>query len=269
MTLSGVERIANQLITKLQKRQKYVKYPYQELGLLIAEKLGEWQKRSFYIKLARDEDRQLIEKAFTYALYTNTNRAKVFLWKLEELKRSTTYRIFTSLFFDESENRKLLALYSYLKAYYKDYPNIKFVDSSKLHVTFSFWKALEGIYYPYLVRMVRRLREKYGDMIDINAGGLVNKDGRYLWLVNLDKIVYRIYYSQFKLVSGSIAKKIFSSKRGFYPHITLARIKQGRQKALPSGKIDEYFPLKLRGSIELVISKLTKEGPKYRLHKYY
>ncbi len=269
MALAGVGRIADELITKLRKRQKYVKYPYQELGLLMAEKLGEWQKRSFYIKLARDEDRQLLEKAFTYALYTSTNRARVFLWKLEELKRSTRYRIFTAIFFDETWNKDLLSLHSYLKAYYKDFPYIKFVDSSQWHITFSFWKDLKGVYYPYLVRTVRRLREKYGDTVNVTAGGLLNKDGRYLWLIDLDKIVYRIYYSQFKLAPSRVAKKIFSNKKGFYPHITLARIKQRRQVISLSGKIDEYFPLRLKGSIELVISRLTKEGPEYRRHKYY
>jgi len=73
---------------KLEKRKKYVKQEYQAYGLELAHEMGEWDKRSMYIRLAKNTDRNLLEKAkfFVKDQRHVTTRGKLFMWKLKELK---------------------------------------------------------------------------------------------------------------------------------------------------------------------------------------
>ena len=76
---------------KLEKRKKYVKKEYQAYGLELAKEMGEWDKRAMYIRLAKNTDRNLLEKAKFFVKdqrYVETP-GKLFMWKLKELRQES------------------------------------------------------------------------------------------------------------------------------------------------------------------------------------
>ncbi|MBN2100835.1 hypothetical protein JW710_02995 [Candidatus Dojkabacteria bacterium] len=80
------------LLKKQQKelfdRHKYVSHEFQDYGYRLALKLNDLSHKSLYIKLAKKEKRALLEQALMFALdYPKAkSKAKVFMWKLKELK---------------------------------------------------------------------------------------------------------------------------------------------------------------------------------------
>jgi len=65
------------------------KYEYQAYGNRLAEELGEPQRRSLYIKLAKEEDRNLLEAAREYVMRSENaeTKGKLFMWKLGQLRK--------------------------------------------------------------------------------------------------------------------------------------------------------------------------------------
>jgi hypothetical protein len=74
----------------LAKRKKYVKQEYQAYGLKLAEELQDWKNRSLYIRLAKNEDRKILEKARLFIKDQNPGTIKtpykLFMWKLKQLR---------------------------------------------------------------------------------------------------------------------------------------------------------------------------------------
>lgn len=66
------------------------KHEFQAYGNMLAEKLGDHTHRTLYIKLAKEEDRRLLDGALSFALDTDkkTGLGKLFMWKLKELRTS-------------------------------------------------------------------------------------------------------------------------------------------------------------------------------------
>lgn len=64
-------------------------YEYQAYGNRLCDELSDPTKRALYIKLAKNEDRSLLEKARLHALSNEKNptKGKVFMWKLAQLKK--------------------------------------------------------------------------------------------------------------------------------------------------------------------------------------
>lgn len=73
-----------------QKKEKpgYIKHEFQDYGYRLAQDLNDLKHKSFYIKIAKEEKRELLEKARIFALsyYGAKSKAKIFMWKLKELK---------------------------------------------------------------------------------------------------------------------------------------------------------------------------------------
>lgn len=71
-------------------RKKYVKNEYQAYGLELAKELGDWNNRSLYIRLSKQINRDILEKARLFVKdQTNIKTPyKLFMWKLKELKQS-------------------------------------------------------------------------------------------------------------------------------------------------------------------------------------
>jgi hypothetical protein len=67
---------------------KYVTTEYQDYGYRLALKLNDLDHKALYIKLAKEEPRALLEQALSFAIdYPQArNKAKLFMWKLKELK---------------------------------------------------------------------------------------------------------------------------------------------------------------------------------------
>ncbi len=71
------------------KKDPRNKYEFQAYGNRLAEELGEPGKRSLYIKLAKKENRSLLEAAREYVLNSEkaVTKGKLFMWKLTQLKK--------------------------------------------------------------------------------------------------------------------------------------------------------------------------------------
>jgi hypothetical protein len=65
------------------------KYEFQAYGNRLAEEFHDTKHRSLYIKLAKEEDRNLLEAAREYVLGAEniTEKGRLFMWKLAELKK--------------------------------------------------------------------------------------------------------------------------------------------------------------------------------------
>jgi len=78
-------------IFKLKKdTTKYVNHEFQIYGHWLALQLDAPKNQiSLFIKLAKDEDRILLEKAleFTKSVYNPKSKVKLFMWKLKKLRQ--------------------------------------------------------------------------------------------------------------------------------------------------------------------------------------
>lgn len=64
-------------------------YEFQAYGNRLAEELGDRTHRALYIRLAKKEDRNLLEAARQFVLGQEKaiTKGKLFMWKLSELKK--------------------------------------------------------------------------------------------------------------------------------------------------------------------------------------
>jgi hypothetical protein len=80
--------LSSDWFTRRKESAKYVTKEYQQYGLEIASRLNDMEHRSLYIKLAKEEDRNIIERAIMFTMdYPKVqSRARVFMWKLKEIR---------------------------------------------------------------------------------------------------------------------------------------------------------------------------------------
>lgn len=73
---------------KYKDRPKNIAYEFQEYGVYLAETLNDTKHYGLYIKLAKEVDRKILEEAlnFTKGYYGAKSKAKVFMWRLKQLK---------------------------------------------------------------------------------------------------------------------------------------------------------------------------------------
>jgi hypothetical protein len=73
------------------KEDKYISREFQDYGYRLAEELQDLDHKALYIKLAKELPRALLEKArnFVKDAYQVKNPARLFMWKLKELKKET------------------------------------------------------------------------------------------------------------------------------------------------------------------------------------
>jgi len=72
-------------------KNKYIYREFQDYGYRLAEELGDLKNKSLYIKLAKEAPRKLLEDAcnFVKDAANVRNRAKLFMWKLGQLKKES------------------------------------------------------------------------------------------------------------------------------------------------------------------------------------
>jgi len=87
-----MQEIADILKHKDLKGDHRNKYEFQAYGNRLAEELGDPQHRSLYIKLAKNEERNLLERARGFVLNSENaaTKGRLFMWKLSELKKEGT-----------------------------------------------------------------------------------------------------------------------------------------------------------------------------------
>lgn len=75
--------------------KKYVSREFQDYGYRLAEELNDLKHKALYIKLAKELPRPLLEEAYNFVKdATNVrNPAKLFMWKLGELKKQKTEKL--------------------------------------------------------------------------------------------------------------------------------------------------------------------------------
>ena len=66
---------------------KNIAYEFQEFGVRLAYALGDLKRKSYYIKLSKQLERDKLERAHDYALGYNKpkSKAKIFMWFLKEM----------------------------------------------------------------------------------------------------------------------------------------------------------------------------------------
>jgi len=74
----------------LAEQGKYVTREFQDFGYRLAQSLGDEKHKSLYIKLSKTTDRWLLEEALTFVKDAAQvrSRAKLFMWKLQQLKKA-------------------------------------------------------------------------------------------------------------------------------------------------------------------------------------
>lgn len=76
--------------TKFKDRPKNIAHEFQMYGVYLAESLQDTKHYSLYIKLAKDLPRNMLENALNYTkdYFGAKNKAKVFMWRLQELRKT-------------------------------------------------------------------------------------------------------------------------------------------------------------------------------------
>lgn len=75
---------------KFKDRPKNISREFQMYGIFLAESLDDTKRYSLYIKLAKEVDRRLLEEALNYTkgYYAPKSKAKIFMWRLKELRKT-------------------------------------------------------------------------------------------------------------------------------------------------------------------------------------
>jgi hypothetical protein len=86
--------LSHDFLAQKKKASKYVTKEFQDYGLRLAKNLNDMDHKSLYIKLAKNEDRNLLQKAQSFTMdYPNArNKAKIFMWKLKEIKEKIKHQ---------------------------------------------------------------------------------------------------------------------------------------------------------------------------------
>lgn len=65
----------------------FITQEFQDFGYRMAVQLNDMQHKSLYMRLAKQEDRLLLEQALSYVSDANAqSKARLFMWKLKELR---------------------------------------------------------------------------------------------------------------------------------------------------------------------------------------
>jgi hypothetical protein len=91
MTTTGTQpTLLSDILAKYEpkKDEKYISHEFQDYGYRLAIDLGDLEHKSLYIRLAKTVSRGTLEKARAFAVDAENARSKarVFMWKLKELK---------------------------------------------------------------------------------------------------------------------------------------------------------------------------------------
>lgn len=73
---------------QVNEQNKHISHEFQSFGCHLADVLADKRHTSLYIKLAKTMNRGLLERALSFVIdSTADNKAKLFMWKLEQLKQ--------------------------------------------------------------------------------------------------------------------------------------------------------------------------------------
>jgi hypothetical protein len=89
MSSKGFSKVGAILQDFTKDEDKYISREFQKYGYELAKELGDLKSKSLYIKLAKETPRGLLENArnFVKDAMNVKSPAKLFMWKLSELKK--------------------------------------------------------------------------------------------------------------------------------------------------------------------------------------
>jgi hypothetical protein len=68
-------------------KDKYISRDFQAYGIWLAEEFNDYKNRGMWIKLAKNNHRAILEKAYSFVIDSNAdNKIALFLWKLKQIK---------------------------------------------------------------------------------------------------------------------------------------------------------------------------------------
>ena len=74
---------------QLSEKNKRISHEFQSFGCHLADVLEDKEHTSLYIKLAKEMPRGILERALSFVVdSTADNKAKLFMWKLQQLKKN-------------------------------------------------------------------------------------------------------------------------------------------------------------------------------------
>lgn len=77
------------LSTRDPSKGKYSKHEHQVFGYYLATVLDDVAHKTLYFRLAKEEDRNILEKALAFVKDANArSKGKLFMWKLKELRNA-------------------------------------------------------------------------------------------------------------------------------------------------------------------------------------
>ncbi len=79
---------------------KYISQEFQDYGYRLAAQLNDLSHKSLYIKLAKTVKRELLESARSFVLDADQaqSKAKLFMWKLKQLRQERGWRVLSWIF---------------------------------------------------------------------------------------------------------------------------------------------------------------------------
>lgn len=71
------------------QKNKYISREFQDFGYRLGAELNDLEHKSLYMKLAKQEDRGVLEAARRFVIDAEhaRSKARLFMWKLKELKK--------------------------------------------------------------------------------------------------------------------------------------------------------------------------------------
>jgi len=74
---------------KLEDKGKYISQEFQDYGYRIAMELDDEKHKALYIKLAKEEKREVLERArsFVKDAHQVRSRARLFMWVLKKIRK--------------------------------------------------------------------------------------------------------------------------------------------------------------------------------------
>lgn len=82
----------------LEDKGGYISREFQDYGYRLACEMGEEKRKAMYIKMAKELDRGLLDRARSFVLDAPnvTNKGRLFMWAIGKLKRGESLSTVTS-----------------------------------------------------------------------------------------------------------------------------------------------------------------------------
>jgi hypothetical protein len=139
-------------------KRRTIKHEFQELGLFLTEKLQDTPNRPMYMKLAKHEEHELLMSAYSYAMSSyDSNKPKIFLWRLKDLKNTPI---------------DPLSIYLNITHFKDSEGNIYKLETSAKITLFTFENLLRQD-YPYIAAGIDYIKEKY-NMRELEMSSVVD-----------------------------------------------------------------------------------------------